>query len=333
MATPELSVVVTTHQQAAFLRDALTSLTRQFADPSRLEVIVVDDASSDDPGAVVADFVGLLPSLRLITLPAQLGVSAAREAGLEAASGRTLTVLDGDDWYAPGHLEAMLGHLDGLGVDFVKCDVIPENNGNRSVRHAPQARRDVRLDPRESILPVDAMSMVDFPFVWAALYRRELRDSGVLRFDTDLRTAEDRLCTWRLHLGATSYAVVDAPGILYRRGVASSLTSIGDERQLDFGPAYRRIFELVGQDRESERFLPKALRQFLAIAHHHVARRKQLNPVTAAGLGPAIALAVESVSRDDLEASLALLDRRRRRALQPYLVDSLRSLPAKAVSA
>jgi hypothetical protein len=329
---PDLSLIVTAHQQASFLRDALTSLTRQFDDPSRLEVIVVDDGSDDDPAAVVKEFAGRLPRLEFLSLSPARGVSAARNAGLAVATGRAVAMLDGDDWYAPGHLAHMLAWLDRLGVDFVKCDVIPDTRGTRVIKPAPQARRHVSLEPSGSILPVAAATMIDYPFVWAAVYRRELLDSGLLHFDETLRTAEDREITWRLHLQAASFAVVDAPGILYRRGVATSLTAIPDERQLDFGPAYRKILAGVLAHPEAERFLPKALRQCLAIAHHHVARQHELSQATRAGLAPALLEAVADLSPAQIAEALEGLDPKRCKALRPLLAPALRAEGAEAAA-
>ncbi|MFI6309582.1 hypothetical protein ACIBEK_05425, partial [Nocardia fusca] len=78
--------------------------------------------------------------------------------------------------------------------------------------------------------------MVDYPYAWAGIYRRSLRD--LLSFPGSLHTAEDRPWIWRLHREATSFAAVGLPGVFYRRGVSTSLTQVGDERQLDFIRAF-----------------------------------------------------------------------------------------------
>ena len=73
-------------------------------------------------------------------------------------------------------------------------------------------------------------------------------DAGLLHFTDGLRTAEDRPWIWRLHREAESFAVVGLLGVFYRRGVASSLTQIGDVRQLDFIRAFDQVVEETAQD-------------------------------------------------------------------------------------
>ena len=63
------------------------------------EVILVDDASTDDSLEVVQSFAGRLPSLRVLSLPERKGVSVARDAGIRAASSMFISTLDSDDFF------------------------------------------------------------------------------------------------------------------------------------------------------------------------------------------------------------------------------------------
>ena len=162
------------------------------------------------------------------------GLAAARNQGAAVAGGRWLAFLDGDDWLAPGHLRDMAAALEALRVDLVRVDHVRVLGRARSVRRAPEGRRGVPIDPRSSVLPAWAETLVDYPYAWAGAYDVRLRDEGLLHFPEHLLTAEDRSVVWRLHLQARSCAVLSSPGVLYRRGVPGSLTQIGDERQLHF---------------------------------------------------------------------------------------------------
>ncbi|TJY64051.1 glycosyltransferase family 2 protein, partial [Arthrobacter sp. CAU 1506] len=301
--------------QAPFIRDAMTSLTRQFDDPSVMEIIVIDDGSTDGTGELAAAFTGRLPGLQIHRNETAQGVASARNRGLDQSSGRYLAFFDPDDWYAPGHLAKMTEEIANLEVDFLRVDHIRHTNGNRSVRRAPQARRGVALDPRESIMPETAATMVDYPYSWAGIFNRSLAESGLLHFPEGQHTAEDRAWIWRLHLGAESYAVVDAPGILYRRGLSSSLTQIYDERQLDFLTAFLDIFGLVGEDAEAARFWPKAVRQFFAIACHHLKRAPGMQSWIREDLTLGIEAAMRRIPPKILDESLLTLDADRRKIL------------------
>src|SRR5690606_34864078 len=124
---------------------------------------------------------------------------------------------------------------------------------------APFTHRDAIADPRGAILPADDRSMVDYPYAWAGMLHRRVLDAGLAHFSDGLFTAEDRPWIWRLHLNASSFAVVDAPHVLYRRGLADSLSKTLDARQLHFSRAFGEVLDLVEADREAERMLPKAV--------------------------------------------------------------------------
>jgi glycosyltransferase involved in cell wall biosynthesis len=253
---PRVSIIVPAKDQAPFITDALSSLARQYADPSVLEVLVVDDGSTDGTAELAAAGAGRLPGLRILRNETPTGVADARNLGLREATAPLVGFLDPDDWYAPGHLASLEVSLETLGVDFVRCDHVRVTGGNRSLHRAPQARRHEALCPQDDINPVDEASMVDYCFVWAGLFRRSVLESTGAWFPSGARTAEDRTWSWALHLRARSYAVVNAPGVMYRRGVETSLTQIHDERQLDFVRCYLEIFRQVAASADPGRFWP-----------------------------------------------------------------------------
>ncbi|MEU8386422.1 hypothetical protein [Streptosporangium sp. NPDC048865] len=113
--------------------------------------------------------------------------------------------------------------------------------------------------------------MVDYPYAWAGIYRRDLGE--LLTFPGHLHTAEDRPWIWRLHREAGSFAVVSLAGLFYRRMVSGSLTQIGDARQLHFFDAFDLVFEGL-----EEEFLPKAVRMFRALLAHHLETGERFSP-------------------------------------------------------
>lgn len=317
MNTPVLSIIIPAKDTAPFIRDTMTSLLRQFDDPRALEVIFVDDGSSDGTGELVEAFAGRLPGLKILRNEEARGLATARNQGLEAATGTTLAFLDGDDWLAPGHLAACLAERERLEVDFVRVDHIRVTGGRRSIHRAPQARRNTALDPRASILPHTETTLVDYPYAWAGIFHRRLADAGLLHFPDGLFTAEDRPWIWRLHLQADSFAVIDAPGIFYRRGVSTSLTQIQDRRQLDFARAYELAFAIVEADAEAAMYWPKVLRQFMAVACHHLSRSELMDSEVKADLDAVITTTLAAAPAAELTRALDCLDAKRRRLLEP----------------
>jgi glycosyltransferase involved in cell wall biosynthesis len=103
---PRISVVVCTHNRAAYLRKSLASLVDQTIDTAQFEIVLVDNASGDDTADVVREEFGHVPNLRHLHEPV-LGISRARNKGWRAARGQIIACLDDDAVAEPDWLEAV----------------------------------------------------------------------------------------------------------------------------------------------------------------------------------------------------------------------------------
>jgi glycosyltransferase involved in cell wall biosynthesis len=315
-----LSVVLPVRNVGPYLATMFASLERNL-EPD-FEFIIIDDGSEDATPEVIEEYSNRLP-LRVVRNEIAIGLASARNAGLALAEGEYVTFLDGDDWIAPGYLPRLAEAIDTLGCDFVRVDHVQVRARNRITHRVPEARRSVVLDPRSGIMPIDRHTLVDYPYAWAGAYRRDLGD--LLRFPDGLHTAEDRPWIWRLHREAASYGVVSLAGVFYRREVASSLTQIGDARQLHFLDAFAMVLDQVSAEPDIQ---PKAIRQFLAVlAHQRQTSARFTRPVRRAMTSKARAL-LATIPADAL--SQAMLTDRRRDLLQPLLPASVRRLGSAA---
>jgi len=105
VSDPTISVVLCTHNRAAYLRTALRSLVEQSTPSGGFEVLVVDNASTDDTPAVAREFADVL-ALRYVPEP-ELGLCHARNTGWRAAGGRIVAYLDDDAVASPGWVTAI----------------------------------------------------------------------------------------------------------------------------------------------------------------------------------------------------------------------------------
>lgn len=268
----DLSVIVPSKNCAPYLPTALTSLLDQDLDLGRTQFIFVNDGSTDDTAELLDEWATRFDHVEIISNGTAVGLADGRNLGLDAARGEHIAFLDGDDWLAPGHLAVLLEAIRSLGTDFVRCDHIRVTGKRRELRRAPMAVRNVPIPARAGILPVDQTTLVDYPFAWAGMFHRRLADTGLLRFPSGFMTAEDRPWIWDLHLNGGTCAVIDSPGVCYRRGLSDSLSQVLDERQLYFIPAFGKIFDVVRRDADRDLFLPKAIRNWLAILEHQAKR-------------------------------------------------------------
>ncbi|MEV0281658.1 glycosyltransferase family 2 protein [Streptomyces sp. NPDC050610] len=302
----KLSVIVPFFNVQTYAPDTLRSLRANAR--ADFEFILVDDCSSDGTPELLRQAERELPGAVLVRHEKNGGLATARNTGLDAASGEYLTFLDGDDWLAPGYFGELLSFIEELGVDFVRADHVQCSGRARSVHRVPQGRRGVVLDPRDAILPADRSTSVDYAYAWAGMYHRRLLDDGLLHFKHGLRTAEDRPWIWRLHREARTFAVAGLLGVFYRRGVASSLTQIGDVRQLDFIHAFDQVIEETARDADADQLLPKAVRTYCAIISHQLGTIERFEPAVAKTLRSMSAAAMKRMPQDILKDALNSMD-------------------------
>ncbi|MFJ3717107.1 glycosyltransferase family 2 protein [Streptomyces sp. NPDC090057] len=305
----KLSVIVPFYNVQQYAPDTLRSLGANARED--FEFILVDDCSRDGTPEILARAERELPGAVLVRHERNGGLATARNTGIDRARGEYLTFLDGDDWLAPGYYPKLVAAIEELGCDFLRTDHVQCTARARTVHRVPVGRRDVVLDPRAAILPADRSTSVDYAYAWAGVYHRRLVDRGLLHFTDGLRTAEDRPWIWKLHREAESFAAVGLLGVFYRRGVASSLTQIGDVRQLDFIRAFDQVVAETAEDPESGALLPKAVRTYCAIISHHLGSIERFEPAVARKLKSLSSAALRRMPQDVLDDALDSMDLRR----------------------
>ncbi|MFF7361128.1 glycosyltransferase [Streptomyces sp. NPDC008125] len=310
----KLSVIVPFFNVRAYAPDTLRSLRANARED--FEFILVDDCSTDGTADLLRRAEETVEGVVVRRHARNAGLATARNTGLDAARGEYIAFLDGDDWVAPGHYTRLLARTEALGCQFVRTDHVQVTGTARTVRRVPHGPRGVVGDPRAAVLPATRTTSVDYAFAWAGLYRRELLDRGLLHFTDGLRTAEDRPWIWRLHREAESFAVLGPLSHFYRRGVASSLTRIGDERRLDFIRAYDQLLAETAADRDAETLLPKAVRTYCAVIAHHVKDIGAFEPSAARTLKTLGATALANMPQPLLNDVLNTMDTERATVLR-----------------
>lgn len=101
-----VSVIIPVYNRTFSIRDAVESVLIQSVKPS--EIIVIDDGSSFDMASYLKNY---MHHIRLIKLNENKGVSFARNAGIKAATGEYIALLDSDDLFLPGKLEYQIKYM------------------------------------------------------------------------------------------------------------------------------------------------------------------------------------------------------------------------------
>src|SRR4051812_36101890 len=110
-----LSVVVPIYNVEDYLKPCLDSIAAQtFTD---LEVVMVNDGATDSSPTIAEAYAARDPRFKLVNRP-NGGLSAARNTGVEHATGELLAFVDSDDLLTPDAYKLMVGSLDETGSDF-----------------------------------------------------------------------------------------------------------------------------------------------------------------------------------------------------------------------
>ena len=175
----EVSVVIPAHNRAHSLNRALNSLIGQ--NGNELEVIVVDDASTDDTERVVKNHPVKPVYIRHDT---NRGSSAARNTGIRHARGEFITFLDSDDYYLPGKIAAQLNHIRNSpdpDKTLSFCRTYVDENGERRIVPVRPPRPDELIG--DYILSDSNFIQTNTIMVSALLARRILFCEKIVQWD------------------------------------------------------------------------------------------------------------------------------------------------------
>jgi glycosyltransferase involved in cell wall biosynthesis len=216
--SPRLSVVVPVFNVEQYLAECLDSILAQSFDD--LEVVVVDDGSTDRSGQVAQGYVDRFPNVRLVTTANQ-GLGAARNTGVRQARGRLLAFADSDDVVLPDAYSTMVSALDESGSDFVVATFRRNFPDGTAV---PPRQRMLHRERRLGITAEDHPQILTDVFAWNKVFRRDFWDRERLAFAEWVRY-EDQPPLTRAYLTARSFDVIEQPVYLWRiRDDASSIT-------------------------------------------------------------------------------------------------------------
>ncbi|RXH54597.1 glycosyltransferase family 2 protein [Granulicella sibirica] len=294
MANDLVSIVVPTYNRAYCIRKTLDSVVAQTH--TNWEVLLVDDGSTDNTCALIAEAYGAEPRIRYIH-QANAGVSHARNTGIRAAQGDCIAFLDSDDVWKPWKLKAQIACLERfpeIGMVWTNMEAVDPEGHLFDPRHLAamySAYSFFEMDTLfEKSMPVGEVTQ-GVPDPTARLYRGDIYTSMIMgnlvhtstvllrrermekvkTFDETLKlSGEDydfhlRTCKWG------PVALMDISSIEYQKGRADHLSNHSGAIATNFLITIERAIE---DDTKARRFPPARVKQVLAEAHGWVAEER-----------------------------------------------------------
>ena len=214
----KISIIVPIYNIEKYLPRCLDSILAQTY--KNLEVILVDDGSVDNSG-MIADKYARNDQRIIVIHQVNKGVSAARNAGLDLATGDYIGFVDGDDYIEPDMYEILMRIIDEQQVDIAHCGyqmVYPSR-----IDYYYNTREKQKMNREEGVFELLKGRKIE-PGLWNKLYKAELFKE--IRLPIGIAETEDLLCNFELFCLAESSFFYDVSKYHYmlRSGSATSET-------------------------------------------------------------------------------------------------------------
>ncbi|MDR2371580.1 MAG: glycosyltransferase [Puniceicoccales bacterium] len=244
-----LSVIVPIYcKPPQFLRECIESILRQTLND--FELILIDDASPDNPMELLEGYAFRDRRIKLIHLPQNRGVAAARNAGLHIARGKYISFIDADDIVDASYFETLITIAEQFSLDIVAA----HTNDFRTTEQLKPIHP-FRLDIKIKNIPLRRLSVQHFI---CRLFRRSVIKS--LAFDERLHTGEDILFIHWAMFVATRCIEIRYCGYYYRhpsehlmQNYCKNFITFPNE-QVSLGKKISEMLHLIAQFCELKKF-------------------------------------------------------------------------------
>lgn len=214
---PLISIIVPTYNVEKYIRTCIESILAQTY--RNVEVIIVNDGSTDQSLAVISDLICSHHNVKVINQKNQ-GLSVARNTGIDVATGKYITFVDADDKIMPGFVSSLYQIADKTGADIVRGS-FRDFNGNIPKGWVP----DFNVPTNSGTIVLDQFLSSNISFVvWSSIYRLDFINSNHIRFTPGI-LLEDGDFTTRAYMLAKLVATSPEPNYAYRIRQGSILTT------------------------------------------------------------------------------------------------------------
>ena len=230
---PIVSVIMPAYKTELFIRMAIESVQAQTF--GEWELIVIDDGSPDQLSLIVEELSRVDSRIRFVHQENQ-GVSAARNRGIEEATGKYVSFLDSDDYWMPTFLEEMLTLLEQSGKLFGYCGHIKEISINKK-------RAIGQPYLKGNILKPIVFSKQQI-WICSLMVVKKMLDEYQIRFAVGCRIGEDSEFIMKVATVAEAEAIsLELSCYRYREGSASH--SGWDQKQEDVLGVLQRVYDFI----------------------------------------------------------------------------------------
>jgi FkbM family methyltransferase len=244
---PLVSVIVAVYNVERYLSQCLDALVNQTL--KNIEVIVVNDASTDGSARIIDGYQVQYPCIRVVTCRVNQGLATVRNIGLSCARGAYVAFADGDDWVDIRMCEVMYKRAVADKADVLSASATVFYEDRKTF--APLFDQHVRehLDDR---LKAHAFDLLDEPralllevVAWTKIYRRSFLLRHCLQFEDGLNSYEDTCFHVFCLVKAERISVIDDALVYYRQNRPGQISGQTSRKVFEVFEVFRRIHETL----------------------------------------------------------------------------------------
>lgn len=242
MKNIKVSVIIPVYNAEKYLEKCLKSVTDQTL--SDIEIICVDDGSTDSSLKILERFAGADPRIS-IKRQQNLYAGAARNNGMASAKGKYLVFWDSDDYFEKNALETLYKKCEKENADICLCGAftVDDSTGKRAVDETFLKRRFL---PKGSVFSIKTHPEYIFNIAsntpWQRMFRADFIRAHKLKFQ-DLRHANDTYFVLCAMFYAERITYTEKPLVNYRTNNSLSVTGSASKDPLCAYRAYSAVYE------------------------------------------------------------------------------------------
>lgn len=214
-----VSLIIPVYNAASCINRCFDSLIRQSY--RNLEILFIDDCSTDDSEKQIKFFMEKSEVsdlyIKCIHHEYNKGVAAARNTGLDNATGDYIYYLDADDYIEDNAVELMVGEIEKANADIVGCEWFLSFNKNERYMVQPKV-----WNGKELFIKM-ARGIARWN-LWLFMVKRSLYEDNGIRFIEKMNMGEDMMVMMKLSLNADRVSVINMPLYHYIQTKTDSLT-------------------------------------------------------------------------------------------------------------
>jgi len=236
----KISIIVPIYNVEKYLRECIDSIINQTY--TNLEIILVNDGATDTSPEICEEYAAMYNNIKIVN-KVNGGLSDARNAGLEQATGEYIIFTDSDDYLAPNSCEVLYNAIKDTDLEFVSANFAFTNNDGTPWK------KPMFSDKFENTeLSIEEYKKSFYLLncgVWNKIFRKDFIEKNKLRFEIGLPSEDDIFVTLAFMKAKKSYYIKDVVYYYRQRDTKKGNLSISYNCSMDYFKGINKTYKIV----------------------------------------------------------------------------------------